>query len=148
MRSLLVVAQMSLALVLLVGSGLLIRSFLRLIDVDPGFDPRNLLTFQVGLPPTKYPKDEAQMVFFRDLLMRVGSLPGVRSVSMENFPPLTGMGSATGVHIIGEPNVAKRTFRFPGSASLVQIISGRWKFRCRPAARSMSASRPKHPTSS
>jgi putative ABC transport system permease protein len=103
LRSLLVVAQMSLSLVLLVGSGLLIRSFLRLINVDPGFDPRNLLTFQVGLPPAKYAKDEAQMAFFRDLLLRVGSLPGVRSVSMENFPPLTGMGSATGVHIIGEP---------------------------------------------
>ena len=103
LRSLLVVAQMSLALVLLVGSGLLIRSFLRLINVDPGFDPRNLLTFQVGLPPAKYAKDEAQMAFFRDLLLRVGSVPGVRSVSMENFPPLTGMGSATGVHIIGEP---------------------------------------------
>jgi putative ABC transport system permease protein len=103
LRSLLVVAQMSLALILLVGSGLLIRSFLRLINVDPGFDPRHLLTFQVGLPPAKYAKDEAQRAFFRDLLLRVGSVPGVRSVSMENFPPLTGMGSATGVHIIGEP---------------------------------------------
>ena len=107
MRSLLVVAQMSLALVLLVGSGLLIRSFVRLVGVDPGFDPRNLLTFQVGLPHTKYPKDEAQIVFFRDLLMRVSRLPGVLSVSMENFPPLTGMGSATGVHIIGQPTLGK-----------------------------------------
>src|SRR5947209_16587123 len=43
------------------------------------------------------------MAFFRELLLRVGRLPGVRSVSMENFPPLTGMGSATGMHIIGEP---------------------------------------------
>jgi len=103
LRSLLVVAQMSLALVLLVGSGLLIRSFVRLVGVDPGFDPRNLLTFQVGLPHAKYPQDEAQMAFFRDLLLRLGRLPGVRSVSMENFPPLTGMGSATSVHIIGQP---------------------------------------------
>ncbi|HEX6820441.1 MAG TPA: ABC transporter permease [Candidatus Sulfotelmatobacter sp.] len=103
LRSMLVVGQMSLALVLLVGSGLLIRSFVRLTAVNPGFDPRNLLTFQVGLPKGKYAKDEAQMAFFRDLLQRAGRLPGVRSVSMENFPPLTGMGSATGVHIIGEP---------------------------------------------
>jgi putative ABC transport system permease protein len=107
LRSLLVVAQMSLALVLLVGSGLLIRSFVHLVGVDPGFDPRNLLTFQVGLPRTKYPKDEVQLAFFRDLLMRVGGLPGVLSVSMENFPPLTGMGSATGVHIIGQPTLGK-----------------------------------------
>jgi putative ABC transport system permease protein len=103
LRSLMVVAQMSLALVLLVGSGLLIRSLIRLVAVDPGFNPRNLLTFQVGLPRAKYGKDAAQMALFRDLLLRIRSLPGVRSVSMENFPPLTGMGSATGVHIIGEP---------------------------------------------
>jgi putative ABC transport system permease protein len=103
LRSLLVVAQMSLALVLLVGAGLLIRSFVRLAGVDPGFDPRNLLTFQVGLPQAKYPKDEGQMAFFREVLLRVGRLPGVRSVSMENFPPLTGTGSATGVHIMGQP---------------------------------------------
>jgi putative ABC transport system permease protein len=103
LRSLLVVAQMSLALVLLVGSGLLIRSFVRLVSVDPGFDPRNLLTFQVGLPNAKYAKDQAQMAFFRDLLARLARLPGVRSVSMENYPPLTGMGSATSVHIIGPP---------------------------------------------
>ncbi len=103
LRSLLVVAQTGLALNLLVGSGLLIHSFVRLVGVDPGFDPHNLLTFQVGLPTAKYPKDEAQMAFFRDLLQRVGRLPGVRSASLENYPPLTGMGSATGVHIIGQP---------------------------------------------
>lgn len=103
LRSLLVVGQISLAMVLLVGSGLLIRSFVRLVGVDPGFNPNNLLTFQVGLPHAKYPKDEAQMAFFRDLLLRVRRLPGVHSVTVENFPPLTGMGSATSVHIIGEP---------------------------------------------
>lgn len=102
-RSLLVVAQTSLAVVLLIGSGLLIRSFVRLVAVDPGFEPRNLLTFQVGLPQAKYPEDAAQRAFFRNLLLRAARLPGVRSVSMENYPPLTGTGSATGVQIIGEP---------------------------------------------
>ena len=89
LRSLLVVAQMSLALVLLVGPGLLIRSFVRLVAVDPGFNPRNLLMFQVGLPRARYAKDEAQMAFFRDLLLRVGRLPE-RIPCMESFRRLLG----------------------------------------------------------
>jgi putative ABC transport system permease protein len=103
LRSTLVIAQMGLALVLLAGSGLLIRSFVRLIGVDPGFDPHNLLTFQVSLPTSKYPKDAPQMAFLQELQQRIGRLPGVRSVTQENYPPLTGMGAATGVYILGTP---------------------------------------------
>jgi putative ABC transport system permease protein len=103
LRSTLVIAQMGLALVLLAGSGLLIRSFVRLIGVDPGFDPHNLLTFQVSLPTSKYAKDAPQMAFLQDLQQRIGRLPGVRSVTQENYPPLTGMGAATGVYILGTP---------------------------------------------
>src|SRR5437588_1818452 len=65
LRNALVVGQMGLALVLLAGSGLLIRSFVRLVGVDPGFDSHNLLTFQVGLPRSKYPKDAQQAAFFQ-----------------------------------------------------------------------------------
>jgi putative ABC transport system permease protein len=103
LRSTLVIAQMGLALVLLAGSGLLIRSFIRLIGVDPGFDPHDLLTFQVSLPTKKYPKDPAQMAFLQELQQRIGRLPGVRSVTQENYPPLSGMGAATGVYILGTP---------------------------------------------
>jgi len=105
LRHALVVGQMGLALVLLAGSGLLIRSFVRLAGVNPGFESRNLLTFQVTLPRSKYGKDELQVAFFKELLARIRRVPGVRSVSMENYPPLTGLGAATGVHILGQPQV-------------------------------------------
>jgi putative ABC transport system permease protein len=102
-RGALVVGQMGLALVLLAGSGLTIRSFLRLMQVDPGFDTHNLLTFQVRLPGTKYQKDEAISAFFDELVSRISRLPGVKSASMENYPPLTGLGAATGVRVVGSP---------------------------------------------
>jgi putative ABC transport system permease protein len=102
-RSAFVVAQMCLALVLLAGSGLLIRSFIRLVGVDPGFDASHLLTFKVSLPSSKYGKDPACLAFFRQLLARISALPGVRSVSMNSFPPFSGLGSVTGVHILSQP---------------------------------------------
>jgi putative ABC transport system permease protein len=103
-RSGFVVAQMALALVLLAGSALLIRSFIRLAGVAPGFDADNLLTFTVALPQSKYPKDPAALAFFQQLLPQIAKLPGVRSVSMDSAPPFAGGGSATGVHILGQPN--------------------------------------------
>jgi putative ABC transport system permease protein len=102
-RSAFVVAQMCLALVLLAGSGLLIRSFVRLVGVDPGFDASHLLTFKVSLPSSKYGKDPACLAFFRQLLARISALPGVRSVSMNTFPPFSGLGSATVVHVLSQP---------------------------------------------
>jgi putative ABC transport system permease protein len=102
-RGAFVVAQMSLALVLLAGSGLLIRSFVRLIGVNPGFDASHLLTFKVSLPTSKYAKDKAILTFFEQLLSRVSHLPGVRSASMNSFPPFSGLGSATAVHVLSQP---------------------------------------------
>ena len=102
-RSGFVVAQMCLALVLLAGSGLLIRSFIRLVGVDPGFDASHLLTFKVSLPSAKYGTDPLRLVFFRQLLARISRLPGVSSASMNSFPPFSGLGSATGVHVLSQP---------------------------------------------
>jgi len=102
-RGAFVVAQMCLALVLLAGSGLLIRSFVRLVGVDPGFDASHLLTFKVSLPSSKYSSDPARLAFFQQLLTRVSHLPGVRAVSMCSFPPFSGLGSATGVHVLSQP---------------------------------------------
>ena len=102
-RGAFVVAQISLALVLLAGSGLLIRSFVRLVGVDPGFDASHLLTFKVSLPSSKYKTDAALLTFFRQLVTRVSHLPGVRSASMNSFPPFSGLGSATGVHVLSQP---------------------------------------------
>jgi predicted permease len=102
-RNTFVVAQLGLALVLLTGSGLLIRSFVRLIGVDPGFDARHLLTFKITLPRSKYGTDPLRLALFQQLLARISTVPGVRCVSMESFPPLTGLGAATGVHVLSQP---------------------------------------------
>ncbi|HKW63263.1 MAG TPA: ABC transporter permease [Candidatus Acidoferrum sp.] len=102
-RSAFVVLQMCLALVLLAGSGLLIRSFIRLVGVDPGFDASHLLTFKVTLPGLKYGTDAKCQAFFQELLPRLSHLPGVRSVTMNSFPPFTGLGAATGVRLLSQP---------------------------------------------
>jgi|HubBroStandDraft_6_1064221.scaffolds.fasta_scaffold06087_2 putative ABC transport system permease protein len=102
-RSAFVVAQMCLALVLLAGAGLLIRSFVRLVGVDPGFDANHLLTFKVSLPSSKYGTDKALLTFFHDFQGRISRLPGVRSAGLCSFPPFTGLGSATGVHVLSQP---------------------------------------------
>jgi putative ABC transport system permease protein len=99
------VAQLGLALVLLAGSGLLIRSFARLTSVDPGFDTAHLLTFKITLPGSKYSEDQSCIAFFQQFLARISSLPGVRSASMESFPPLTGLGAATGVRLLSQPSL-------------------------------------------
>ena len=105
-RNAFVVAQLGLALVLLTGSGLLIRSFVRLIGVDPGFDTSHLLTFKLSLPRSKYGTDPLRLAFFQKFLTRMSTVPGVRSASMENYPPLAGLGAATAVHLLGQPPLA------------------------------------------
>jgi predicted permease len=105
-RNAFVVTQLGLALVLLAGSGLLIRSFVRLISVDPGFDTGHLLTFKVTLPRSKYGTDPLCKAFFQQLLAKLVAVPGVRSASMESFPPLTGLGAATAVRILRQPPLA------------------------------------------
>jgi putative ABC transport system permease protein len=90
LRSVLIVSEMGVALVLLVGAGLMMRSFLKLDAVDPGFQPRNALTFTVslaGFPEYIGVKRES---FYRSLLQQIASLPGVQSASAANHLPLAG----------------------------------------------------------
>jgi putative ABC transport system permease protein len=102
-RSFLVIGEIGLALVLLTGSGLLVKSFLRLLNVAPGFDPHNLLTFKVDLPSARYSKDPEVIAFFADLLQRIKALPGVESASASSSLPFTGIGSGTSFTIEGRP---------------------------------------------
>jgi putative ABC transport system permease protein len=88
-RGVLVVSELAIAVVLLVGAGLLIQSLWRLRQVSPGFDSQNLLTFVVGIPEVKYPT-EKQAQFYNDLVARVKSLPGVRSAGAVIPLPLSG----------------------------------------------------------
>jgi len=78
-RAALIVAEVSLALVLLVGAGLMLRSFGRLLDADAGFDPRDALTMTVTLPQVDYPEPSDRAAFFERVLERVGTLPGIEA---------------------------------------------------------------------
>lgn len=85
---LLVVGQIALSLVLLIGSALLVESIAKMRDVDFGFNPANLLTLSVSLPPLRYDTDQKRISFFRELLERVKPLPGVRSVTAAWYLPM------------------------------------------------------------
>lgn len=90
LRRALVVATVALALTLLVGAGLMIRSFGRLIAVDPGFRPEPLLTFNVVLPETRYPNDTSRVAVWDRLTAEIGAIPGVRSVGGTSVLPFGG----------------------------------------------------------
>jgi putative ABC transport system permease protein len=90
LRSALAIGEIALALVLLVGAGLMFRSFQRLLSVDPGFHPDHLLTLDVALPETKYPDGARQDLFLRQALERFGALPGVVSAAATTTMPLAG----------------------------------------------------------
>jgi putative ABC transport system permease protein len=87
--SVLVVGQVALSLLLLICAGLLVRSFGRLLRVDPGFDAGNVLTMEVSLPTEKYAKPEQQIAFFDETLRRISSLPGVRGAAISAAAPLS-----------------------------------------------------------
>jgi putative ABC transport system permease protein len=103
LRNTLVVSEIALAVVLLASAGLLIRSFLRLQQVDRGFNTDNVLTMVIRLPD-RYREDPQVINFFNQTLERVRQLPTVRSAGMVNFLPLYGgLGSNTGFKILGQP---------------------------------------------
>jgi putative ABC transport system permease protein len=90
LRSLLVVAEMGIALVLMTGAGLLMESFAHLVRVDPGFSPRNLMTFPINLPAARYPQAQQQAEFYRQVLERVKTLPEVQQAGATSYLPLSG----------------------------------------------------------
>jgi putative ABC transport system permease protein len=88
LRGLLVVAEVALTLVLLVGAGLLLNSFLRLQEVNPGFQPDHLLTAQISLPPARYAEDQKIIAFHQELINRMKGLPGALAVGISmSLPP-------------------------------------------------------------
>jgi putative ABC transport system permease protein len=98
----LVVAETAIGLVLLVGAGLLIHSFVRVLRVDPGFDPHHVLTASMDLPENQYPELK-RVRFYEELLPRLAALPGVQSVS-GGFPiPLSGSNIGLSFAIEGRP---------------------------------------------
>lgn len=84
-RSLLIVAEVALSLLLLMSAGLLMKSFYRLRSVDPGFQVRDVLTMRTNLPPVKYPRHDQQSVFYQQALDRIRALPGVTAAGATRF---------------------------------------------------------------
>jgi len=81
-------AQVAMTIVLLAGAGLLIRSFVTLLDVDPGYRPKNLLTLRLTLPEARYPHQGQREAFYSQVLQRISAIPGVRSVAASHHLPL------------------------------------------------------------
>jgi putative ABC transport system permease protein len=104
LRKLLVLTEVVMALVLLVAAGLLIRSFTKLRDVDPGFDPQNVLTMNVSLNRTRYPKEPQQAAFFEKVVQGVSVLPGVQAAAAVAPLPF-GSDMNYGFAISGQPQV-------------------------------------------
>jgi putative ABC transport system permease protein len=102
LRSALVVAEIALALVLLVGAGLLIRSFWRLVNVETGFETRNVLTMQLQLPEKEYAEKPRVAAFYDQLRQRVQALPGVQSAGLVNTLPMSGF-FMQGLEVEGAP---------------------------------------------
>ena len=105
-RGLLVVSEIALSLMLLIGAGLLIKSFQRLRDINPGFNPERVLTMSLSLPEAKYEEPERQGLFFQELDKRVAQLPGVEVVGLVDPLPLSGDNKTTTFTIDGQPPAA------------------------------------------
>jgi predicted permease len=105
-RNLLVVAQTAMALVLLIGSGLLARSFVRLMSTEQGFSSRNVLTFRVAVPQTTYPKAPEVARFTQQLVERLAALPGVEIAGAATELPIVNGTSGTAFEIEGRPLAA------------------------------------------
>jgi putative ABC transport system permease protein len=106
MRNTFVVIETALALILLVGAGLLIRSFGALLNVDPGFDPSHTITMKVSIPTSKYESPQRIRAFYDQLFERIDAIPGVQAAGGTSFLPLNGLGAATGFEIVGRPKPA------------------------------------------
>jgi putative ABC transport system permease protein len=121
MQSALVVSQVALSLLLLIAGGLLLRSFVRLLGTDPGFEAHNVLTMNLSLSTVKYSKPGQQVAFFDDVLQRVERLPGVQSVAISAAMPLS-MRRITPMLPEGQPEVPLSQQPFID----IEAVSPRW----------------------
>ena len=110
LRNLLVIAEVALALVLLAGGTLLLKSFVRLQNVDPGFDPGNVLTMEVSLPLAKYPRGKPVADVYAGMIRRVQSLPGVEAAALTSILPLSGTNSDSSFAIEGRDQMQEKVY--------------------------------------
>jgi putative ABC transport system permease protein len=109
-RNALVISEVALALVLLVGAGLLLKSFARLQNVDPGFEPRNVLTMELSLPVAKYPRGKPVADFYAEIIRRVQTLPGVETAALTSILPLSGTNSDSSFAIEGRDPTQEKVY--------------------------------------
>jgi putative ABC transport system permease protein len=102
-RSLLIVSEVALSLVLLIGAGLMLKSFVRLREINPGFNPENVLAMEISLSPAKYKEVEKQVLFFGQIIERARALPGVQAAGATAGLPLGGQYAARYFGIEGRP---------------------------------------------
>ena len=130
MRSGLVVAQVALSIVLLLGAGLLMRTFVKLVGVDLGFDPKHVLVAGLAFPPRQNMTADEQRQIYRQIVDRAAAVPGVRSVAVSNgFPPFGAMTSALEIPGIALPPTSETNVRFCSEGLLetlgIPILKGR-----------------------
>lgn len=101
-RHALVVAEVALAMVLLAGSGLMVRSLAKLLSIAPGYDGHNVLTFRFNIPPSDMPRD-SMPGFYEQVIERMRAVPGVQQVALNNCAPLTGGCNGTGIIRLDRP---------------------------------------------
>jgi putative ABC transport system permease protein len=99
----LVIAEVAIAMVLLAGSGLLVRSFVRMATLNPGFDPENVMTLRIALPARKYATNQSWAAFYSQLLERAAAIPGVQNTAIGAGLPLIGTRSGMGTWFEGRP---------------------------------------------
>jgi predicted permease len=104
--SALVVGEVALAMVLLAGSGLMVKSLYRLLNVNPGFAPQNLLGMGIGLSQSRFPKDPEQLQAHEDMVARIRALPGVKSVGTSSILPVSNGGNTSNLRVVGVPSAA------------------------------------------
>ena len=110
-RCALVVAEVALTLILSIGAGLLIRSFVALEKVNPGFDARNVLSFELTLPEAKYNTDSRIIALYRDALIKLRAVPGAQSVGIVSPLPMSGGEEATAFTVEDHPVRSPNEFR-------------------------------------
>lgn len=103
LRSVLVVSEIAMTLVLLVCAGLLIRTVMRLKSVDTGFNAKNILAMNIGLPTVRYPKPENQVAFYKQVTERIAALPGVKAAGITSVLPLSGNFDGRGLLVEDQP---------------------------------------------
>jgi hypothetical protein len=113
LRGALVVSEVALAIILLAGAALMLRSFENVFHVDPGFRPQNVLVVRTPLPRQKYEAFAPRAAFYGQVLARVASLPGVVAAGYTTWVPLTNSGGATGITVEGRPRPASGQVPIP-----------------------------------